>query len=370
MDTTAYYALITPAYLALVGLEALVARWRGRPVLSFAVGFGNLSAGLGALFVGLFIGPALYALYVWAWKTFALIQWPDNSLWVWVVGLLLADLAHYAQHRVDHHVAPLWALHGVHHQGTEVNLTLSMRHTWGSDFYSFPFYAALPLLGVPPTVFFVSTVIMSVHAMATHSSELRFPSFGVLVTPQSHRLHHAKNACYIDRNYGGLFCIWDKLFGTHVVERADEPPVFGIDRGYSTHDGALCQWHQLRDFWRPWRHLRGWHARLTALVAPPGPLLPAEPWPTPPASNMIPWRTKLYAAAQFTAATVMAMYVLNWRDQQGWVIKITTTVFVLATLLCLGGLLDRRPRAWRMEAWRVLIAPPALAAALWWNLSG
>jgi alkylglycerol monooxygenase len=370
MDTTAYYALITPAFLLLVGLEALVAHWRGRPVLTFAVSFGNLSAGLGALFVGLFIGPALYFLYEWAWQTFALFQWPPNSVWTWAAGLLLADLAHYGQHRVDHKVAPLWAMHAVHHQGTEVNLTLSMRHTWGSDFYSFPFYAALPLLGIPPTVFFVSTVIMSVHAMATHSSELRFPSFGFLVTPQSHRLHHAKNACYIDRNYGGMFSIWDKIFGTHVIERADTPPVFGIERGYSTHDGALCQWHQLRDFWRPWRHLAGSHARIKALVTPPGPALQAsEPWAQPPPSAAIALSTKVYASAQFTLATVMAMYVLNWRDQHGWVLKITTAVFVLCTLLCLGGLLDQRPRAWRKEGWRVMLAPPALAAAIWWNLA-
>ncbi len=373
METTAYYALLTPAYLLLVGLEAFVARRRGRPVLSFANSIGNLGAGLGALFVGLFIGPVLYALYDWAWRSFALFQWPRQSAWPWVAGLFLTDLAHYWQHRVDHRYAPLWAMHGVHHQGVEVNLTLSMRHTWGSDFYSFPFYAALPLLGVPPDVFFLATVLISLHAMVTHSSELRFPSLGILVTPQSHRLHHARNVCYIDRNYGGMFCVWDKLFGTHVRERADEPPVYGIDRGYGTHDGALCQWHQWIDFWGPWRQLRGARARWRALLSPPGTveaLAGRAAWPSPPDSKVLPRGIKVYVALQFTLVTAVAMYVLNWRDQQGLLLKAATALFVLASLLALGGLLDRRRHAWRWEALRLSCGPIAWVGAWWLEHGG
>jgi alkylglycerol monooxygenase len=362
MDTTAYYAFIAPTFFLLVGLEALVAHWRGRPVLSYAQSFGNLSAGLGALFVGLFVGPFLYGLYDWAWRTFALFEWHQSSVWPWVAGLLMADLAHYWQHRLDHQFAPLWAWHGVHHQGTEFNLTLSMRHTWGSDFYSFPFYALLPLLGVPPKVFFLSTVIMSVHAMFTHSSELRLPSFGVLVTPQSHKLHHAKNLCYLDKNYGGLFCIWDKIWGTHATELQHEPPLYGIDKGYSTHDGALCQWHQLRDFWSGWSQLEGMHQKWKALFSPPTSAL--APWPSPRPNTAIGAATKWYTAVQFVITTTLAMYVLNWRDQHSMALKITTTIFVVASLLSLGGLLDQRKHAWRFEWLRLLLGPVAVVWAL------
>lgn len=364
MDTTAYYALLVPAFLLLIGLEAVVAKWRGRPVLSFANSIGNLSAGIGALYVGLFVGPVLVALYVWSYQHIAVIHWQEGSLWPWVLGLLLADFAHYVQHWVDHRVAPLWGFHGVHHQGTEVNLTLSMRHTWGSDFYSFPFYFALPLCGVPPTVFFICTTIMSVHAMATHSSELRFPSFGILVTPQSHALHHAKNRCYIDTNYGGLFCIWDKLFGTHAYERPDEPPVYGIPRGYGTHSGVLCHWQQMADFVTSWRQWRGWRARLRALILPPEVMPPnyrLPPLPTVPASRDLALATRLYVLAQFAATGTFAVAILLNRAQIGMGDRILSAAFVLAALFCLGALLDAKPRARQWEAWRLALCLPLLA---------
>jgi sterol desaturase/sphingolipid hydroxylase (fatty acid hydroxylase superfamily) len=238
METTAYYAFGVPLYALLVAAEHLRARRTGRSTLGFAESFGNVSAGLGAIVVGLFLGPVLLLLYGWAERTFAIVRWPEGSLLPWVLAIIFADFGHYWHHRLDHRVAACWAVHGVHHMPEEMNFTVAMRHAWFSDLYSFPFYAPLPLLGVPASHFFVATTLLSVHALITHTAHFDFPGFGVLVTPSSHVLHHARNARYLDKNFGAMLCVWDRLFGTHVTRDPSDPPRWGSTRGYETHDGA------------------------------------------------------------------------------------------------------------------------------------
>src|SRR5579883_1512155 len=148
LETTGYYAFGVPLYFSLVMVEWLRARRRGRQTLSFADSVGNISAGLGAIVVGLFLGPALIALYEWGYAHLALVHWEAGSFIPWVLAVLLADFGHYMHHRLDHHVAACWAVHGVHHQPEEMNFTVAMRHAWFSDVYSWPFYALLPMAGV------------------------------------------------------------------------------------------------------------------------------------------------------------------------------------------------------------------------------
>src|SRR5689334_10540723 len=123
--TTAYYAFGVPIYAALVAGEAWLMRRRGRWTISFADSFGNIGAGLGSIVVGLFLGPALIALYDWAYAHFALVHWPAGAWAVWPIALVGADFGHYWHHRLDHRVAACWAVHGVHHQPEEMNLTVA-----------------------------------------------------------------------------------------------------------------------------------------------------------------------------------------------------------------------------------------------------
>lgn len=353
METTAYYAFGGPIYLFVVALEWWVARRRGKRILSFAPAFGNLSAGLGAITVGLFLGPALILLYSWAYDTFRLVTWPAGSIVPWILGIMLADLGHYLHHRLDHAVAACWAVHGVHHQPEELNFTVAMRHAWFSDLYSFPFYAACPLLGVPVEAFFVGTTLLSFHALITHSAQYRFPSLGIFVTPQSHMLHHARNPEYLDRNFGAMLCVWDKLFGTHVSLSAT--PEFGCTRGYATHDGVRAQgvfWADLLDLAR---RARGWD-RVRVFVRRPG----WHPEGVEPAPIVAPPSThsrgvRAYVALQFVLLLPFAHWVLILRDAHGWGVDLVGAAVILATLWTLGRLLDGRRHAWAVEGARVVL---------------
>lgn len=369
METTAYYAFGVPLYAAIVMGEYFVAKRRKAPTLSFAPSYGNLTAGLGAITVGLFLGPLLIFMYEIGTTHLALVQWPSSSPWPFIFAIVLTDFAHYAHHRLDHRVAACWAVHGVHHQPEEMNFTVAMRHAWFSDLYSWPFYIPLPLLGVSMSHFFIATTLLSMHALATHTEQVDFPSFGIFVTPRSHILHHAKNPKYIDKNFGAMLCIWDKLFGTHVEVDPAEPPHYGTVRGYATHDGAMAQWVLWRDLWGIARQATSIRDKIRAFLNPPGwtpPGIVAPPLEVPPGNEAISTGTKLYVAGQLALVTAFSLWVFLLREGHSWMLLFVSAVCILWTIVTLGGLLDGRKRAWSVEVLRNGVILGLLVA---WKLS-
>jgi alkylglycerol monooxygenase len=366
METTAYYAFGVPIYVAIVGTEAWVMHRRGRRILSFAPSFGNLSAGLGAIVVGLFLGPALILLYDIGLTRLALVRWPADSIVPWILAVVLADFGHYVHHRLDHRVAACWAVHSVHHQPEEMNFTVAMRHAWFSDIYSWPFYGALPLLGVPTSHFFVATTLLSFHALITHTELFNFPSFYIFVTPKSHILHHARNPRYIDKNFGAMLCIWDRLFGTHVEWEASEPPDYGTRRGYTTHDGVLAQWVEWQDLLRIASKAASFRDKVCVFFSRPG-WTPTGLHQDAPAlarpNETISTKSKLYVAIQFALTVGISLYVFLLRENHSWMLKTVAACGIVGSLVTLGGILDGRKAAWRVELWRLVITTVATVMA-------
>ncbi|HHR6036843.1 TPA: sterol desaturase family protein [Providencia alcalifaciens] len=155
----------------------------------------------------------------------------DNwSTWlVWLFTLVAWDLGFYWLHRLHHRYRLLWAVHVVHHQGEHFNLSLGVRNSWYSSLTSIPFFLLLALMGVPLTVFMTVSVLHYTIQFFNHSGLI--PRFKWLeawmVTPHHHRVHHIKTGGYANRNFGGSFIIWDKLFGT-FSESPETPHQYGI----------------------------------------------------------------------------------------------------------------------------------------------
>ena len=270
LDTNGYYALGVPAYLAVIGVEWLLLRRRGVKSYALPESLANMSAGLGEVTLGVFIGPTLVLLYEWAYRHLAVVHlFRDGSLASWVFAFLLADLCYYGYHRASHGVGAFWAIHGVHHQARVMNVTVALRHPWLSDSYSAPFYALCPIMGIPTAQFFVAISFISFYAFTVHSRTFRRPGLFVLVTPQTHIVHHAKNPRYIDKNFGAMFTLWDRLFGTHVEVVPEDPPVLGTLSGCETYDGAKAQWVGWRDLYERARLVRGRFAKLASFFRPP-----------------------------------------------------------------------------------------------------
>jgi alkylglycerol monooxygenase len=274
---------------------------------------GSITAGVGEVVFGLFFGPILLTLYDFGFAHFALVHWPNGSLIPWVLAFLLGDLCYYLYHPAGHAVAALWAIHGVHHQADEMNVSVALRHPWLSDVYSAPFYALLPMAGVPPTHFFVAIALISFYALTVHSWFFQRPGFGIFVTPASHVVHHAKNPRYLGKNLGAMFTLWDRLFGPHVELDPSEPLIIGSTDGYRTYDGALAQWMGLRDLWRAFCEATTMRERLRVLFNHPGYRPPETQKHAPePARDeaLIPPTTKLYVGAQLVITLAAAAWIL------------------------------------------------------------
>ena len=161
--------------------------------------------------------------------TFNLKLLPLDSWITWVVGFVLYDLTYYVQHRLHHEIKLLWATHIVHHHGEEFNLSTALRQTSTGWLWKWMFYIPMIVIGVPAEVFITVGGLNLLYQFWVHTEHI--PKLGfiekIFVTPSNHRVHHAKNPEYIDANYGGVFILWDRMFGTYIEEKENIKPVYG-----------------------------------------------------------------------------------------------------------------------------------------------
>jgi sterol desaturase/sphingolipid hydroxylase (fatty acid hydroxylase superfamily) len=232
---------------------------------------------------------ALYAGYfalnlVWAHGIFATYLWASHHAivhvtiggwhvgqhglaWEWVVLVVLEDLCFYGFHRASHRVRILWASHVTHHSSRTFNLSVAFRQTW-LPFTGVIFWLPLPLIGFDPLMIMTVQVISLFYQELLHTQLA--PRLGPLEwifnTPRHHAIHHGSNAAYLDKNYGGVLIIWDRLFGTFA--KKTEPIRFGLTRELRSHNPIVIAghewWAMLRDVWR--RRPLG---KLAAVLAPP-----------------------------------------------------------------------------------------------------
>ena len=147
----------------------------------------------------------------------------------WIAAFLLYDLSYYWMHRMHHEIKILWATHSVHHHGEDFNLSTALRQTSTGWLWKWIFYVPMMVIGVPVEVFITVAGVNLVYQFWVHTKHIGH--LGILekifITPMNHGIHHAKNKEYIDANYGGVFIIWDRMFGTYIAEKPDIKPVYG-----------------------------------------------------------------------------------------------------------------------------------------------
>jgi alkylglycerol monooxygenase len=166
----------------------------------------------------------------------------DVGHWfTWVLAFVVYDLCYYWLHRLGHERSILWAAHVAHHQSEDYNLTTALRQTSTGFLLSWVFYVPMYVLGMPAEVVVTVGALNLIYQFWVHTEHV--PKLGwyekVFVTPSNHRVHHAQNDLYLDRNYGGVFILWDRLFGTFQEERSEAPCVYGIR-------GPLRSWNPAR----------------------------------------------------------------------------------------------------------------------------
>jgi sterol desaturase/sphingolipid hydroxylase (fatty acid hydroxylase superfamily) len=269
--------LATPVFLAAIAVEYAVGRRRGRdtyrwPDAMASIGLGVVSQ-LVAAATRLF-GIGLYAL---AFERLALWRLPADVPWVWAAALLGYDFLYYWYHRFGHRVALGWAAHAVHHQSEDYNLSTALRQTGTGFLLGWIFYLPLAVLGVPPVVFATVALIDLLYQFWVHTQQIgRLGWFDRwFCSPSNHRVHHAVNERYLDKNYGGILIIWDRLFGSFIDEDAAEPCVYGTRSPLRSWNPIAANVQIYRELWHAGRRCSTLAGRLRLWIKPPG-WLPAE----------------------------------------------------------------------------------------------
>ncbi|MFN7174059.1 MAG: sterol desaturase family protein, partial [Thermaurantiacus tibetensis] len=228
--------LAIPLFVALVLLEMVAVRLRGVGAYEWRDAGASLALGLGSTVAGALVAAPVAGVAAFAYQ-FRLFDIPF-AWWAFLLAFVADDLAYYWFHRTAHRVRWFWASHVVHHSSQHYNLTTALRQTW-TGFVSLSFLFRLPLflLGFPPEMVVFVAGLNLVYQFFIHTEQVgRLPRLveAVLNTPSHHRVHHATNPRYLDRNFGGVFIVWDRLFGTFEPERADDRPRYGIIRNLPT----------------------------------------------------------------------------------------------------------------------------------------
>jgi sterol desaturase/sphingolipid hydroxylase (fatty acid hydroxylase superfamily) len=277
--------LATPVFLALIGLEIAVGRLRRRDTYRLADAMSSIGLGIMSQLTGLFVTLLTVGVYTAVFDRLALWRLPTDSIAVWLGALIAYDFFYYWHHRAGHRIALFWASHAVHHQSEDYNLSTALRQTSGGWVAGWIFYLPMALAGVPPLVFAVVALIDLLYQYWVHTQQIgRLGWFDRwFCAPSNHRVHHAVNDRYLDRNYGGILIVWDRLFGTYAEEDEAEACVYGTRsplRSWNPLWANLQVYAELaKDSWRA----TAWGDKLRVWLKPPGwrPADVARRWPKP-----------------------------------------------------------------------------------------
>lgn len=363
-------ALAVPVFFVLIAIELAWAKKRGVRVYRFNDALTDLSCGISSQIVLLLWAATQLAIYTWVYTHARLVTIGPPWL-AWAVAFLGVDFLYYWWHRLSHEVNVLWAAHVVHHQSEDYNLAVALRQSVITSWTALPFYLPLALLGVPTLVFATVHALSTLYQFWIHTelvARMRGPIDWILNLPSHHRVHHAINPRYLDKNYGATLIVWDRLFGTYAEE--SEKPVYGITNALGSFNPMWAQihyWFELaamaRAARRPLDKLKVWIA--SPAWKPEGYAPPAPPAPPalarrakydPPASRGVVG----YVAFQYVIVIGVTFCLMMWHGAIAAGPLVLGGAAVLGGLLAFGGLLEGRRWAAYVEGARLALGAAAL----------
>ncbi|MEQ1692347.1 MAG: sterol desaturase family protein [Gemmatimonas sp.] len=383
-----------PLFFLLIGVELAFAWRRHRSFYRLNDSLSDLSAGTLSQIAGIFTKVLLVGAYGWVWeharlqRVVALPPWPDGPMFSraadgvewhvaaiggWCVTFIAVDLAYYWFHRVSHEVNLFWAGHVVHHSSEEYNLAVALRQTAVGGVLSWIFYVPLALLGITLTQFAACYALNLIYQFWIHTRAVgRLPAWAeaFLNTPSHHRVHHGVNPEYQDRNYAGVFIVWDRWFGTFTPERQE--PVYGLTTPLRSWNPLWAQIHQYVAIARNVRRAESWHERWRFIFGSPSwrPARDGGPVtiPTVTASTFlkfdpaVPSALAYYALMHFVLVLPPTLWLLANVERLSVGALGAGCFYVALTLTNVGGVLEGRRWALATEQARLVSLGAALIA--------
>ena len=337
-------ALAIPFFLLLMGVELWVASRRRVKLYRFADVIADLSCGMTQQIFLVFAVAVITGGYVWLYQ-YRLFTFREGSIWPWVIAFFAVDFVYYVWHRLSHRVNVLWAVHAVHHQSEDYNLAVALRQAVLSVWTIWPLHLPLALIGVPPATFLVVDSLSTLYQFWIHTELIGRLGWyeWIFNTPSQHRVHHAVNPRYLDRNYAATLCVWDRLFGTFVSE--SEQPVYGLVKPLKSFDPLRAQVYHFVEIARRAKMLRGLDRLRVWLMGPE--------WGHPPAPEITRAQQQKHAVdlsrreiawlATTLVIAIVATFLLLWFQFSLPLWKrVAAAGFVLLLMGSWGLLLDRR----------------------------
>jgi sterol desaturase/sphingolipid hydroxylase (fatty acid hydroxylase superfamily) len=367
-----YVAFAIPFFFLAIALEVLLSGRKRAERYRFGDSIASLSCGVGQQILAPFFKTATLALYVLLYDRARVYTFAPSSVLAWVVLLFGVDCGYYWFHRASHRINVIWAGHIVHHQSEEYNLSVALRQSWFVKLAESFFYLPLALAGFSPEMFLAMSTLNTLYQFWIHTRAVGKlgPLEWIFNTPSHHRVHHGINPKYIDKNYAGIFIIWDRLFGTFQEE--EEEPVYGIVKPLASYNPVWANVHyfveiarlskrcpRLFDRVRAWWMPPDWRPReLGGNVVIPDASRATQSKYDPRASRGV----EIYVAINFLVVAAATATFLWFQAEMpfAWIAAIAA-VFV-ATLVSWGALLERKRWALPLEAVRVAAA---IACAAW-----
>lgn len=367
--------LAAPLYLVLIALELWIDRKRGTHYYRLNDAIASMSLGVISRTHRLIIfAVGAYVVSHWLPKM-TLVNWEQHQILAWVIAFIGYDLTYYWNHRINHEINCLWAGHVVHHQSEDYNLSTALRQTSGG-FFDWIFAIPLYMTGIPIDIIVACAGFNLLYQFWVHTQHIDKCGWMEkwFVTPSHHRVHHAQNPLYWDRNYGGVFIIWDKIFNSFQEERKDTPIIYGVSRALHTMNPLKANlqvwWHLLRDaihcnsIWdkfRIWFMPTGWRpAGMEDKFPFVKPNLDSFEKYNPPIDKSM----QAYALFQFSAGLITGFYFIFHFANLDIELKLLGWLFVTLPLISTGYLLDRGSLRWEILRYAVSV----VGFALCWRL--
>jgi len=259
--------IATPLLAALTLIELLMA-FLNSETTRLKDMLANVCLGLLVILTGFFMKALALTVYSMVYSV-AFIK-PANSIFLWIVAFFLCDLVLYAYHSLGHKTRLLWAAHVAHHSSLHYNVSVGFRINFIHLFYRFLFWAPLCLIGITPEMILLIESITAIWNFLIHTEKIKKLGFldAIFNTPSNHRVHHASNPEYIDKNLGGILIIYDRLFGTYAKETI--PPIYGITHNIHTHHPGEVLMHEYRNIFNQVSKIKGVKNKIRYLFSKPG----------------------------------------------------------------------------------------------------
>lgn len=266
--TLDYIAFAVPFFLFFLFLEYYISKRQNKNIHQFNESIANINVGIVERITDLITTSSFYFVFSWLYTNFAIFH-IESSIITWILLFLATDFIWYWYHRSGHRINLFWAAHIVHHQSDDFNYTAAARITVFQAIARGSFWSVLPIIGFQPEMIFTLLLVHGTYPFFTHTQlvgKLGWIEY-IFVTPSHHRIHHSSNNEYLDKNFGDVLIIWDKLFGTFAQETVQ--PKYGLTKSLESHSFLWQQFHYVLELYLAFKLAKTFRQKLRVVFGKP-----------------------------------------------------------------------------------------------------